>query len=64
MEEFEVELWSTDPRAVEATRNTLRILKPGDNNLIERDGRFFITSTHANFVKFAVAHQGYVKRVL
>lgn len=56
---IEVELHSTEPSAVEATRATMRALPGGD--LIERDGRFFVP---AGFPAWAAERQGYVKRIV
>jgi len=56
---IEVELWSTDPSAVKATRETLLQLPGG--KLIEREGRYFVP---AGFPAWACERQGYVKRVL
>jgi hypothetical protein len=60
--DIEVVLHSTDPSAVDATRNTIRML---DRNadLVERDGRWFITNA-SGFVAFAVEHQGYVRAIV
>lgn len=58
----EVELHSTEPSAVEATRSTIRMLHPaGSHDLIEKDGRYYI---HDGFCAFACERQGYVKMVL
>lgn len=59
--EFEVELHSTNPSAVEATRQTLLQL---GGFLYEQDGRYFIDSLKPDFLKFAVVQQGYVRRVI
>lgn len=61
IEEIEVELWSTDEAAVEATRRTLEGI---GGALYERDGRWFIGTLNAGFIRFAVIQQGYVKRVI
>ena len=55
---IEVELHSTEPSAVEATRNTIAML---GGSLTERDGRYFVP---AGFIAFACERQGYVRRVL
>jgi hypothetical protein len=60
-EEIEVELWSVDETAVEATRRTLEAI---GGMLFERDGRWFIGTMNAGFIRFAVEQQGYVKRVI
>jgi hypothetical protein len=57
----EVELHSTDPVAVAATRATLQALPGGGAGLIERGGRFFVQN---GFPAFACERQGYVKRVI
>lgn len=56
----EVELHSTEPSAVEATRETLESL-PGGVRFLEEDGRYYVT---AGFGAFAAERQGYVRRVL
>ena len=58
----EVELWSTAPEAVEATRNTFKMLPGGaaGDTFLEEDGHFFVK---AGFPEFAAVKQGYVKRV-
>lgn len=56
----EVELWNTEPQAVEAVRRTMQALKPG-GDLIEKDGRFFVPS---GFPAWAAERQGYVKRLV
>jgi len=53
----EVELHSTEPGAIDATRATLESLP--DGFLLERDGRYFVP---AGFVEWAAVNQGYVKR--
>lgn len=57
--EAEVELHSTDPSAVQATRQTIEALPGG--SLTERDGHFYIPR---GFVLWAAERQGYVKRIL
>lgn len=59
--EIEVELWSTDPSAIEAVSQTLEQL---GGMLFERDGRWFIGTLNPGFIAFAVTQQGYVKRVI
>lgn len=56
---IEVELHSTDPEAVRATRQTIEALPGG--SLVEREGRFFVPT---GFVEWACVHQGYVKHVV
>jgi hypothetical protein len=58
---IEVELWSTDEAAVEATRRTIEGI---GGLLFERDGRWFIDSLNPGFIEFAVTQQGYVKSVV
>lgn len=53
---IELELHSTHPDAVDATRNTIKQL--GDE-LIEKDGKFFVSK---DYTAWACVRQGYVKR--
>ena len=61
MPEIEVELRSTEPRAVAATTETIVGL---GGVLFERDGRWFISCLNPGYMAFAVENQGYVKRVI
>lgn len=61
-EEVEVELHSTNPDAVAATKNTFDML-PGGTKLIEREGRFYLVGGNLAFTKFAAVAQGYVRQV-
>jgi hypothetical protein len=54
-----VTLWSTDPKAVDATRATVRML-PGGNDL-HQDARGFYVTGSLGFLRFALVHQGYVR---
>lgn len=56
----EVELWCDDRSAVDAVRATIRAL-PGDNDLTEDGGRFFVPD---GFCAWACEQQGYVRRVI
>jgi len=58
---FEVELHSTEPSAVEATRATLR-QAPINAELRKAGSVWFVVGS--DFARFACEHQGYVKRVL
>lgn len=57
----EVELWSIEPGAVEATRKTLQALRPVPGDLWEKDGKFYVTE---GFPALAAERQGYVKRLI
>lgn len=58
--EYETELHSTHPDAVQATRNTIEML---GGKLIEREGRWFLQgdSRPAHFIQWAAVKQGYVR---
>jgi hypothetical protein len=58
---FEVELHSTDPSAVEATRATLK-QAPICAELRKAGDAWFVVGS--DFARFACKQQGYVKRVL
>lgn len=62
-ERVEVELHSTEPSAVEATRQTFRALAGGSHDLVEEDGKFYVVTDNPGFVRFAAERQGYVRRV-
>jgi hypothetical protein len=57
-EAYEVVPHSTRPDAIEATRSTFAML---GGRLVEQDGRFYVIGPP--FVRFAAAHQGYVRSV-
>ena len=61
MERIEVELHSTEPTAVEATRLVFRMLNA---ELEEKDGKFYVLTDHPEFIRFAAVQQGYVKAVV
>jgi hypothetical protein len=61
MAKVKVELWSEDPSAVAAVRNTISML-PGGGSLLEEGGAFYLEGPE--FVAWACEHQGYVRRVL
>lgn len=63
MERIEVELHSTDPDSVEAMRGLLK-QAPLNSTLEEADGKFFVVTANPGFLLFALANQGYVKRVI
>lgn len=66
MPRFGVELHSTAPAAVEAVRATLSML-PGNGVLVEDEGCWFVEAPAGfgfDFLQFALARQGYVKRVV
>lgn len=58
--EYETELHSTDPSAVQATRATIEML---GGKLVERDGKFFLAGGDkpAHFIQWAAVRQGYVR---
>lgn len=62
-DEIEVELHSTEPSAVEATRSTLA-MAPLDSKLIERNGKFYVQTSNPGFIRFALEQQGYVRRIV
>lgn len=61
--EVEVELWSTEPSAVDGVRWTIERL-PGGSTLVGRDGRFYLSGGDLKFVAWACEKQGYVKRIV
>lgn len=58
--EYETELHSTHPDAVQATTNTIKAL---GGKLVERDGKYFLqgASRPAHFIQWAAVQQGYVR---
>ena len=56
----QVELHNTAPECVEATRATVRMLRPGAD-LVEREGRYYVQD---GYVAWACVRQGYVRAVI
>ena len=50
-----------DPAALSGLRQTIEEM---GSFLVERDGRFFVSTLNPNYMRFALVHQGYVQSVI